>query len=445
MTVRLILALLLAAGSAAAQQRDGSGRLVLDDIAAVVGSEIILSSEIKMLTITTAQQRGVDVNDTTAMRLLSLEVMEKEISENVLLHHARAAKIEVTNDEVNRLVESHLGELRSRYSSDAAFQRDLAAVGQTMVGLKEMYRQQATEELLRQKYLQEHSHELPQVKITEDEARELFEQQPMGNSPEQVKFQYLIVPPEPGEAEVLRAKARIDSLYRVFLERQVDFAWLAEHNSDGPSASSGGDLGFFSRGEMVEEFEGAAFSMKVGDVRMVQTKFGWHLIRVEARRQKEVKARHILAAAVIGEDDWQRAYNLTESLRERILAGESFYQLAMEYSDQKEGMSQSPSFSVVANIEPAEFRDALWGELTPVPDSGGHRISPVIEMKPHGWLMVCELERKEEAPLAFEDIKHQVIERLEYPKRIRAYVDQLRKKTYIDVRFEGWSPLDGSS
>jgi peptidyl-prolyl cis-trans isomerase SurA len=445
MPVRLFLLILIAFGTVAAQQRDSEGRLVLDEIAAVVGSEIILSSEIKMLTIQTAQQEGIDASDTTAMKALSQQMMEREIGKNILLHHAREAKIEVGDDELSQMVENYLNQLRRGYKSEADFQRDMEAVGQTLVGLKEMYREISREELLSQNFLRENSHELPQVKVTEEEARELFEAQPLGNSPEQVKFQYMIVPPKPGEAEVERAKAKIDSLYKIFLEGKTDFAWLAERNSDGPSASNGGDLGFFSRGEMVKEFEEAAFSMRVGDVRMVQTKFGWHLIRVEARRQKEVKARHILATTVVDEEDWKSAFDLTGSLRERVLAGESFYQLAMEFSDQKEGMSESPSFSVLADVQPAEFRDALMGELAPVPGKEGQSLSAVIEMKPHGWLMVYELERKQAAPLVFEDVKLQVIERLEYPKRIEAYVNQLKKKTYIDVRFDGWSPLTGGN
>lgn len=441
MPARLITLLLLAFGTALAQQ---GNRVVLDDIAAVVGNEVVLSSEVKARTIQAAREQGVDINDTTAMKQLSLQVLDEQISKNVLLHHAREAKVEVSDDDVSQRVERYLNDLRGQYSSEAAFQRDLEALGQTLVGLKEMYRQQVTEEILQQTYLQEHSHELPQVKVTEEEARQLFENQPMGNSPEQVKFQFMVIPPKPGEAEVARAKARIDSLYKVYLTGDVDFAWLAERNSDGPSASNGGDLGFFSRGEMLKPMEDAAFSMRVGDVRMVQTKYGWHLVRVEARRQKEVKARHILAATMVDDEDWQSAYDLALSLRERVMAGENFYDLAMEYSDETEQMSESPSFSVVDKVEPPELSQALKGEFTPVPGTDGHRISDPIEMRPNGWLMVYELERKAEAPLAFEDVKQQMIQSLETPKRIKAYVDQLREKTFIDIRFDGWSPLAGS-
>ncbi|MBN2289168.1 MAG: hypothetical protein JXQ83_07530, partial [Candidatus Glassbacteria bacterium] len=56
------------------------------------------------------------------------------------------------------------------------------------------------------------------------------------------------------------------------------------------------------------------------------------------------------------------------------------------------------------------------------------------------WLLVLEMERKPEAPLTFEDVRQQVIERLQQSKSIEAYVKKLREKTYVDVRFKGWKP-----
>lgn len=67
------------------------------------------------------------------------------------------------------------------------------------------------------------------------------------------------------------------------LGRGEDFAALAKSHSIGPSKSSGGDLGFFKRGQMVSEFETAAFALSKGEVSRapVQTQFGWHVIKVE--------------------------------------------------------------------------------------------------------------------------------------------------------------------
>ena len=76
----MALMLLLACGLAYAQQQ--SGTFVMEDIAAVVGSEIILSSEVKGYAYRYAQEQGIDPNDSTAMKKLSMETLEDEISKN---------------------------------------------------------------------------------------------------------------------------------------------------------------------------------------------------------------------------------------------------------------------------------------------------------------------------------------------------------------------------
>lgn len=65
-----------------------------------------------------------------------------------------------------------------------------------------------------------------------------------------------------------------------------DFAELAQEKSTGPTGPNGGDLGFFGRNQMVAEFETAAYALEVGGVSApVQTQFGWHVIKVEERRE----------------------------------------------------------------------------------------------------------------------------------------------------------------
>ena len=432
---------MLAVCSAAFAQQESGRRIMLDDVAAVVGGEVILGSQIKVVVLQAAQQNKIAISDTAALRQLSEEILNAEIANKVLLHHAKEAKIEAPDDQVNQRVESKLNEMRRNFPSEDVFQQALKEAGQSLLGLKEMYREQVKEEILSQNYLREHSHEFPRVKVSEEEAREFFESQPVGDSPEQVKFQHMIIPPKPGEKVLAEAKARIDSIYKLFQEG-ADFAYLAERHSDGPSAAKGGDLGFFSKGDMVKEFEEAAFDMRVGEVRMVKTKYGWHLLRVEARRQKEVKARHVLAATEIVPEDWERAGQLAESLQQRVMDGESFYKLAREFGENTSDLAESPIFVMLDNVQPAQLKNALNGPLTQVPNTS-KRISDPIQLKPSGYLLVLEIERKEAAALQFEDVSQRVINQLQQTKGIEAYIEDLRKKTYIDIRFKGWTPLAG--
>ena len=80
------------------------------------------------------------------------------------------------------------------------------------------------------------------------------------------------------------SKSQADEL-KARIDKGESFETLAKLYSKCPSGEQGGDLGYFSRGQMVKSFEDAAFSLPVGAVsEPVRTQFGWHLIKVYAKR-----------------------------------------------------------------------------------------------------------------------------------------------------------------
>lgn len=115
-------------------------------------------------------------------------------------------------------------------------------------------------------------------KIEEGKLKEAYkakyEDQPM---PMEVKASHILVDDETKARELI---ARLNA--------GGNFATLAQENSKDPSAQRGGDLGYFTQADMVKEFGDAAFGMNVGSISQqpVKTQFGWHVIKVEDKRQR---------------------------------------------------------------------------------------------------------------------------------------------------------------
>lgn len=114
--------------------------------------------------------------------------------------------------------------------------------------------------------------------VSDEEVRERFDKEIAATPPEnEIKARHILVASEE-EANAVIAE----------LAQGKDFAELAKEKSTGPSGANGGDLGFFGKGQMVPEFEEAAFGLDNGKFTTtpVKTQFGWHVILKEEEREK---------------------------------------------------------------------------------------------------------------------------------------------------------------
>jgi parvulin-like peptidyl-prolyl isomerase len=104
-------------------------------------------------------------------------------------------------------------------------------------------------------------------------------------APETVNVRHVLIKTEAADSEAVKQKKKSDAqTLQKALSKGGDFAEIARTRSDCPSKERGGDLGTVARGQMVPEFEKAAFSQEVGKVGdVVETKFGYHILRVEAK------------------------------------------------------------------------------------------------------------------------------------------------------------------
>jgi peptidyl-prolyl cis-trans isomerase C len=120
------------------------------------------------------------------------------------------------------------------------------------------------------------------AKVGEDEVRARYDKEVAATPPQnEVKARHILVKTEE-EAKAIIAE----------LDGGADFATIAKEKSTGPSGPEGGELGYFGAGQMVPEFEAAAFALAVGQHSKtpVQTQFGWHIIEVQDKRLQQPPA-----------------------------------------------------------------------------------------------------------------------------------------------------------
>jgi peptidyl-prolyl cis-trans isomerase C len=124
--------------------------------------------------------------------------------------------------------------------------------------------------------------------VTDEESKKYYDNHPDSfQNPEQIRASHILVKvdKDDGEEKKAAAKEKI-KLIQHKVEEGEDFAQLARENSEGPSSAQGGDLGYFKRGQMVKEFEDAAFALAPGEVSgIVETQFGYHLIKVVDKKE----------------------------------------------------------------------------------------------------------------------------------------------------------------
>ncbi len=115
--------------------------------------------------------------------------------------------------------------------------------------------------------------------VTEAQAKAAYDEQIKTIKPEEeIRVRHILLKTEQEAKDIVKQ-----------LKAGANFVDLVKKSSDGPSAATGGDLGFFARGQMVKPFEDVAFALKPGEVsEPVQTEFGWHVIKMEERRNRPI-------------------------------------------------------------------------------------------------------------------------------------------------------------
>jgi len=442
MRLRLVL-FAMCALTATARAQAGGGQ-PLDRIVAVVGMRPILASEIEEDMIQ-AQAQGQQLPPDSAGRMaVRRQILDRIVELELLVQQAqRDTTIKVTDQEVLDQVEQTFQNVRKQFRSENEF-RD--QIRQARFGSIEEWRRWLADQQRRELYAQRliesqrQQGKLRPIPPTDAQMREFWDQnraqQP--KRPATVSFRQIVIKPVPDSAARRIAQMQAESLM-VALRRGGDFAAAAKRFSDdSASAAQGGELGWFRRGVMVKEFEDMAFHMRPGEISpVVETPFGFHIIKVERTQPAEILARHILIMPEISAAQVALARKLADSLHTSlaldlvgsgVTLGSKFDQLAKTYADPLEPKlaEEAPLSELPVEYQQVMAIDTVLG-LRPVIAEGLDTPRPKF--------VVLELTARHEAgELAFDDVKLRIRQSLGDQLAIRHYVDQLRRQTYVDIR-----------
>jgi peptidyl-prolyl cis-trans isomerase SurA len=274
-----VLALVTLAWPATARAR------VVEKIAALVGDDIILQSEVEeraaqllaeIASIANPAEREVRAS------AIRREVLERLVQDQLLAQQATELKLTVSGDEIDRAI----AQIKRDYGlNDAQLRDELSKQGLTMSA----YRINTKKEILKYRVL--NIAVGSKINVGDSEVQSYYDRH-MKSANVQVRASHIFIaiPEDADNATVLeREKLARSLLARV--QKGEDFAKLArEYSEDSGTRNEGGDLGFIGRDILPKPLEELLFSMRVGEVRgPVRADRGFHVIKLVAKRTKEAK------------------------------------------------------------------------------------------------------------------------------------------------------------
>ena len=212
-------------------------------------------------------------------------VLKTMIDEKLQIMESENRGIKVIRKDIDQGVTT----VKERFQSDNEFKEELKKQNLTEREFREKIRDQLMiikliEQEVKQKVSEPTSKEIKS--FYKEHEKEMIEL-------EQVRVRHILIKVDKDAAQDERNEAlkKIEEILKEARKKNSDFLELAKKYSEGPSGKEGGDLGFFGRGEMVKEFERAAFKLRVGEISgVVETKYGYHIIKSIERKSEEKKS-----------------------------------------------------------------------------------------------------------------------------------------------------------
>jgi peptidyl-prolyl cis-trans isomerase SurA len=304
---------------------------VIDEVVAVIGSEIVLRSDIEKQVIQYKNQ-GTMIFEETRCR-----ITEDLLFSKLLLNQAKLDSVEVSEQQVEAELDRRIKYFVSQIGSERALEEYYK---KSMEEIKSELRSNLRDQMVIQ---QMQGSVTSGVDITPSEVRKYFKELPEDSLPyinAKVEVAQIVILAPPSRQQVEDARNKLNELRERILNGE-DFSTMAILYSEDPgTATKGGELGYVGKAEVDPAFAEAAFKLKGNEVsRIVKSEFGLHIIQLIDRDGDKVNVRHILIKPKIEGTEILRAKDICDSISHAILSSDTFTfaMAATRHTDDIEG------------------------------------------------------------------------------------------------------------
>lgn len=421
----------------ARQAASGGRSQLVDEVVAVVNNTVITRRELlDRADDIEAQLRAAGQNMPPRETLLG-EVLERLVMERVQTQAAQEAGIRVTDQEVDRAIESVAQQNRVSVS---ALRSQVERSGLTWNKYRDELRKQVQVIRLREREVDS------KIQVYDGEidnylAAHAEQTGAAAAGPEQYEVAQILVrvPEDASDARKAELRAKAEGLLKQ-ARAGANFTELAQHNSDGPEAAKGGSLGYREIGRLPALFANAVVDLQAGAVapEVLESPNGFHVLKLVGKRQgggndaapgriTQTRVRHILIRTGPNMPEAEASRQLA-TLRDRITHGTNFADIAKRYSQD----GSSANGGELGWVSP--------GELVPEFEQTMNRLRPGEVSEPvvsqFGVHLIQVLDRREVevSPEKRRDFARAEVREQKLRAAYEDWVRQLREAAYVEYR-----------
>lgn len=387
--------------------------LIADKIVAQVDENIILKSDIE-----TVYQQDLQQSKGNLPADYRCSLLQQFISQKLLLVQAAKDSVTVTDDQVEYELDRRIRYFVSLFGSQERMEE---YYGKTVPEMKEEFREDIKRQILAQT-MQENL--FGNVSISPSEVKEFFKKIPPDSLPyfnAEVELAQIVLIPQPNAEQKAYARGKAEEL-RTRIMQGESFESIADIYTDDRDEQGNArvELGCVGRGEFVPEFEAAAFKLQPGEVsEVVQTQFGYHLIKLISRQGNTICLKHLLIMPKTTTSNLATATKKLDSIRAEIVSGKlNFYDAATKFSADEAtkytgGALQNPNtgdtYFEISQLDPEMYyliEKMTVGEISKVTQyttqDGKKALRIVIlksQTKPHKASLETDYDRMQAAAL----------------------------------------------